>query len=172
VRGKSAHDRCVLRVHCRGHKPLWERKWVRTPLQEVRQQFLHRKCAEDQPWVDSITQEHMLQTRRVVAKQNHLLHVATSVIRFLSYHSILCNVFDVFFFPHVVRLGASFLIIFPPLISSLYTPSAVQEQSLSPMKALPHQSFLPTSCAFDCCINCFLFCCTVFFNFKTLSSMY
>lgn len=88
---------CVLMVHWRGHVGLltsnWERKWARAPLQEARQQFLHHKCAEDQCSVDHITQEHVLPTRRAVDEQDQLLYDAAWIFRFLSYLSILCDVF-------------------------------------------------------------------------------
>lgn len=51
------------------------------------------KYAEDQPWIDHITQGQVLQTRRAVAEQDQLFYVALRVSRFLSYLSVLCDTF-------------------------------------------------------------------------------
>lgn len=153
------------------HRPLWERKWAKASLQKARQQFLLCKCA-DQPWFDHITQEHVLQTRKAVADRISSYMLLQGCPRSCPISQFFVVLFDVLFFLYVVRLGPCFLITFPPLLSSLHTPSAVQEQSLSPMKALPHQPFLLTPCGFDCYITCFLLSFTGVFSFKTLSSMY
>lgn len=170
--------RCVLRVRWRGHVSLLTSHSGKETGQEhpcrrldsnsctisvqkinPRLTTSHKSmcCRQGELWLSRISSYILLQ----------------GCLGFCPISQFFVMFFYILFFLHVFRISHSFWIIFPPLLSSLYTTSTVQEQSLSPMKVLPHQPFLLTSCGFDCYITCFLFCCVgVFLSFKTLSSMY